>query len=92
MPKQCAKFNASHCDASLYRATTGINGRPFRLGCLDKNNSEIRVKIDELPPRIVDRGAHSTLIEGGMVMHLQLEQARSAGIYSGILTVVVNHF
>lgn len=70
----------------------GANGRSSRLCNLDKSESEIKVIIDEIPPRVVGREAHSTLIEGGMVMHLQLEAVRSAGTYSGTLTVVVNYF
>ncbi len=67
-------------------------GRPSRLGSMEKGDSEIKVTIDEIPPRIVSRDAHSNVIEGGMVLHLQLESARTAGKYSGTLTVVVNHF
>jgi len=84
-------------DARLYALDVsyelvGANGRSSRLCNLDKSESEIKVIIDEIPPRVVGREAHSTLIEGGMVMHLQLEAVRSAGTYSGTLTVVVNHF
>lgn len=70
----------------------GANGLPSRLCNLGKRDSEIKVHIDEIPPRVISREAHSTLIEGGMVMHLQLDTARAAGTYSGTLTVVVNHF
>lgn len=70
----------------------GANGRSSRLCNLEKSESEIKVIIDEIPPRVVGREAHSTVIEGGMVMHLQLGAVRSAGTYSGTLTVVVNHF
>jgi hypothetical protein len=84
-------------DARLYALDVsyelvGANGRSSRLCSLNKSGSEIKVIIDEIPPRVVGRDAHSTVIEGGMVMHLQLELARSAGTYSGTLTVVVNHF
>jgi hypothetical protein len=84
-------------DARLYALDVsyelvGANGRSSRLCNLDKSESEIKVQIDDIPPRVVGREANSMLIEGGMVMHLQLEGARAAGKYSGTLTVVVNHF
>lgn len=70
----------------------GADGRASRLSSLGKDKSEIEVVIDEIPPRVIGRDAASVVIEGGMIMRLQLEGARSAGTYSGTLTVVVNHF
>lgn len=70
----------------------GANGRSSCLGNLEKIGSEIKVAIDEIPPRIIGREAHSMVVEGGMMMHLKLDTARSAGTYSGTLTVVVNQF
>lgn len=70
----------------------GANGRSSCLCNLNKTDSEIKVVIDKIQPRVIGREANSTVIEGGMVMHLKLEKARSAGTYSGTLTVVVNHF
>jgi len=70
----------------------GANGLPSRLCNPGKRGSEIKVLIDEIPPRVISRESHSTLIEGGMVMHLKLDSVRAAGKYSGTLTVVVNHF
>jgi len=70
----------------------GANGRASRLCSPGKNESEIKVVIDEIPPRVIGRETSSVVIEGGMTMRLQLESVRSAGKYSGTLTVVVNHF
>ncbi len=70
----------------------GANGRSSCLGSLEKNDSEIKVVIDDIPPRIIGREKHSMVVEGGMVMHLRLDTARSTGTYSGTLTVVVNQF
>ncbi len=70
----------------------GANGRSSCLGSPEKNDSEIKVVIDEIPPRIIGREEHSVLFEGGMVMHLKLDEVRASGKYSGTLTVVVNWF
>ncbi len=70
----------------------GANGRSSCLGSLEEKGSEIKVIIDKIPSRIIGREAHSMVIEGGMVIHMKMDTVRSAGKYSGTLTVVVNQF
>lgn len=65
-----------------------------RVGCLvaaDGPQSEVRAELRALAPVVVSRDADGTIVEGGLTLYLDLESVRTAGRYTGTLTVTLNH-
>jgi hypothetical protein len=48
--------------------------------------------VRPLPPTIVAVDDAGAVVEGGMVLYLELDSVRRAGSYSGMLTVTLDHF
>jgi hypothetical protein len=71
---------------------TSPDGRVDRLGPADGSGSEIRTTVRSLPPTVVAVDDAGAVIEGGMVLYLELDSVRRAGSYSGTLTVTLDHF
>jgi len=71
---------------------TSPDGRVDRLGPADGSNSEIRTTVRPLPPTVVAVDDAGVVVEGGMVLYLELDSVRRAGSYSGTLTVTLDHF
>ena len=67
-------------------------GRVDRLGRAAGSSSEIRTTVRSLPPTVVAVDDAGAVIEGGMVLYLELDSVRRAGSYSGTLTVTLDHF
>ncbi|MCD4749136.1 MAG: hypothetical protein K8R59_07165 [Thermoanaerobaculales bacterium] len=69
----------------------GANGRHGILSNDGRSDSEIRVATQPLAPIITEYGDGSNIVEGGVVLYLDIANARSAGRYSGTITVTVHH-
>jgi hypothetical protein len=69
---------------------TDTKGRPGRLASAGATGSEVRVELRPIPPLVVSDDADGIVIEGGLVLHVDLESVRSAGRYEGTLTVTLN--
>jgi len=68
------------------------SGRPGVLSAEDGSGSEIRIHVDSLAPTVVLQDASGTVLEGALILRLDVENARTAGRYTGTLTVTVDHF
>jgi hypothetical protein len=66
------------------------DGRPDRLVSADGEESEVRVELRPIPPLVVPDAGDGTVVEGGLVLYVDLESVRSAGRYTGTLTVTLN--
>ena len=71
---------------------TAPGGRANVLSALDGSDSEIRMIARSTPPVVVTRDGDGVIVEGGLTLYLDLEQVRSAGTYSGTLTITIDHF
>ncbi|MDX1389720.1 MAG: hypothetical protein R3344_11060, partial [Acidobacteriota bacterium] len=71
---------------------TAIDGTRDRLGHSGTNDSQIRVLIQPIDPVVTRDDVDSVVVEGGAYLILDLSEVRSAGRYSGTLTVTVDHF
>jgi len=69
----------------------GANGHRNSLSNEMCEDSEISVTAQPLAPIVTDYGHGSTTIEGGVVLYLDIANARSAGRYSGTVTVAIHH-
>ena len=69
---------------------TGPDGRSGRLVSDGGTQSEVRVQLRAIPPAIVSQGLDGAVVEGGLVLYMDLESVRAAGRYSGTLTVTLN--
>jgi hypothetical protein len=54
--------------------------------------SIVYARVDALPPRVLEVDDGGVLIEGGVMLHLDLQKVRASGAHSGTLTVTVEHF
>jgi len=70
---------------------TALNGKTSCLSAVDGRESELRAEVRNLPPVVVERDADGVIIEGGLVLYMDLESLRSAGQYSATLTVTLSH-
>jgi len=68
------------------------DGSPDRMRLNDRSDSEIRATLEPLTPAVVLRDDDSVVIEGGAILVLDLQSVRTAGRYTGTLTVTVNHY
>jgi hypothetical protein len=66
-----------------------LGGQPGRLVSTESPESEVRVELRPIPPLVVSDDAEGTVLEGGVVLYMDLEAVRSAGRYSGMLTVTL---
>jgi hypothetical protein len=73
-------------------AIVGLDGRADCLAPTDGSDSEIRAVLRSTPPVVVSRDTDGAIVEGGLVLRLDLESVRTAGTYAGTLTVIVDHF
>ena len=71
---------------------TAPDGRTNTLSALDGSDSEIRMIVRSTPPVVVTRDSDGAVVEGGLTLYLDLAQVRSAGTYTGTLTVTIDHF
>jgi len=71
---------------------TSPDGQANTLSAPDGSDSAIRMILRSMPPVVVTRDRDGALVEGGVTLYLDLEQVRSAGTYSGTLTVTIDHF
>jgi hypothetical protein len=69
---------------------SSLDGRPDRLVSADGGASEVRVELRPIPPLVVPDAGEGTVVEGGLVLYVDLESVRSAGRYTGTLTVTLN--
>ena len=69
---------------------TDQTGRRDCLAASAAPESEVRVELRPIPPLIVSENADGVLLEGGLVLYIDLSSIRSAGVYSGTLTVTLN--
>ena len=70
---------------------TAPDGRVGRLVAADGQQSEVRAELRALAPVVVSRDADGAIVEGGLTLYLDLESVRTAGRYTGTLTVTLNH-
>ncbi len=70
----------------------GLDGRQDLLTHRDGSDSAIHVRVLAIPPELATRDVDGTVIEGGLMLYLDLAEVRSAGTYSGTLTVTLEHF
>jgi hypothetical protein len=71
---------------------TAPDGRTDCLALTEGDDSEIRTILRSTPPVMVSRDAYGTIVEGGLTLYLDLDAVRTAGTYSGTLTVTIDHF
>jgi hypothetical protein len=69
---------------------SSLDGRPDRLVSADGEESEVRVELRPIPPLVVPDAGAGPVVEGGLVLYVDLESVRSAGRYTGTLTVTLN--
>lgn len=69
---------------------SSLDGRPDRLGSAENGESEVRVELRPIPPIVVPDAGDGPVVEGGLVLYVDLESVRSAGRYTGTLTVTLN--
>lgn len=65
-------------------------GRPDRLSHREAE-SEIRVRVVPIRPRVVRRDGDGAIVEGGVVLELDVAAARVAGTYLGTITATVEN-
>ena len=70
---------------------TAPDGRLGRLVAVDGPQSEVRTELHAVGPFVVSRDADGAIVEGGLTLYLDLESVRTAGRYTGTLTVTLNH-
>jgi hypothetical protein len=66
------------------------DGRPDRLATPGRDDSEVRVALRPIPPLVVSVDDQGTVVEGGVVLELDLDAVRAAGRYGGTLQVTLN--
>ena len=69
----------------------GANGKPWRLTHVEYPEAELGVMVEPVPPRLVPSDGDRTVLEGGLVLQVSLDQTRFAGTYTGTLVVTVNN-
>ena len=70
----------------------GNDGRHHVLTAENDIESTIGVRVQPVPPAVVRSDLESTIIEGGLILYLDLAGVRTAGRYSGTITVTLDHF
>jgi len=68
----------------------GIDGRRNVLTLPGEPSSGIRVTLEPIGPTTLGRSSKDALLEGGVVLHLDINSVRHAGEYRGTLTVSIN--
>jgi hypothetical protein len=68
----------------------GANGQPDRFSLVDYPQETIPVQVESLGTVYGRHPSGDTLIEGGVLLHLDLEGVRWAGDYRGTLIITVN--
>jgi hypothetical protein len=68
------------------------DGSPGCLSAGDDSRSVIRAVASSTPPVVVERDGEGAVVEGGLTLLLDLEEIRSAGTYTGTLTVTIDNF
>jgi len=71
---------------------TGADGQAGALTNAADPSSVIRVWVRPLTPRVLAGAAEDVLVEGGVLLDMDLRDVRTAGPHSGTLTVTVEHF
>jgi hypothetical protein len=69
-----------------------LDGRRNLLSHESDPGSFVQARIDPTPPRILETGDETTLIEGGVTLQMDLRNVRASGSHTGILTVTVEYF
>lgn len=70
----------------------GNDGRQHVLTADHDTGSTIGVRAVPVPPAVVQADLEGTIIEGGLILYLDLAEVRTAGRYSGTITVTLDHF
>jgi len=71
---------------------TGADGQAGALTNTTDPASMIRVWVRPLAPRVVAGATADVIVEGGVVLDMDLRDVRTAGPHVGTLTVTVEHF
>lgn len=64
-------------------------GREGHLSHRERDSSDLRVRLRPIPPRIIERGEDSAVIQGGVILVFDVTTADLAGTYLGTLTTTV---
>jgi len=67
------------------------NGTPRRLSHLHHPEAELGVVVEPIPAHVVSRGDEGTVLEGGFVLQISLDETRYAGQYSGTVVVSIRN-
>ena len=79
-------------DMDVRLELTSGDGTHNRLVHESDQNSQIHVTVEPLAPVVALDDTSSVVIEGGAVLILDISDVRSAGSYSGTLTVTIDRF
>jgi hypothetical protein len=71
---------------------SALDGTANALTNLDNPTSVIHASITPLAPRPVDGTLDSVMLEGGLVLDLDLRDVRTAGVHAGTLTVTLENY
>ena len=69
---------------------TDQTGRRGHLAASGAPDSEVRVELRPIPPLVISEDAAGEVLEGGLVLYIDLASVRTAGVYSGTVTVTLN--
>lgn len=70
----------------------GADGRPNQLTSTSGQFSAVDVQLEAIPVRLRAGRTGEMILQGGVTMHLDLQQTRISGDYQGTLVVSVNRF
>jgi hypothetical protein len=70
----------------------GDDGRRDLLTHRRDGDSQIFVEVEPLPQRVLAGPPGEMVLEGGVVLHLDVQKARFSGEYGGTLVISVNRF
>lgn len=68
----------------------GLNGKRDSLSMPGRESDTIPVRIEPMAPRMIRTLGGLATVEGGVVLHLDVERVRFAGDYQGTLVISVN--
>ncbi|HXV76317.1 MAG TPA: hypothetical protein VD788_08355 [Candidatus Polarisedimenticolaceae bacterium] len=68
------------------------DGRTNLLAHAADPGSIVQARVDGLPPTVVDVDDRGVLVEGGVMLHLDLQGVRAAGAHTATMTVTIEHF
>jgi hypothetical protein len=84
-------FESTHTTTARYLLTSP-DGSSDGLANIEDPSSVIRARISPIPPRVIDGDLEFLTLEGGLVLHLDLQGVRTSGVHVGTLTVTLENY